>query len=288
MYPREFDYLAPATVDEAVAALAAHPGAKVLAGGMSLLPLMKMRLFSPPAVVDISRIPGLDDIEERDDHVAIGALVRHADTAASQLVGRHGKALAEAASWTGDTQVRNRGTTCGSMAHADVAADQPAGALALGATMVAASSDGTREIAASEFFVDALTSALDDGEVLVEMRIPKVGDGEGSAYDKLGRRGGHSDYAVAGAAAWVRRSNGTVADARIALTGVAAKPALAEGSMEAIIGSDGSEAAVAAAAARATEGINVLEDLYGSEEYKAHLAKVYVGRALTTALSRAG
>lgn len=288
MYPREFEYLAPTSVDEAVAALASHPGAKVLAGGMSLLPLMKMRLFSPQTVVDIGGIPGLDDIEDRGDHIAIGALVRHADTAASQLVGLHGKALAEAASWTGDTQVRNRGTTCGSMAHADVAADQPAGALALGATMVAASPGGTREIAAADFFVDTLASALTAEEVLVEMRIPKAGEGEGSAYDKLGRRGGHSDYAVAGAAAWVKRSNGTVADARIGLTGVASKPTLATAVAEALIGTDGSDEAVAAAAEHATDGLNVLEDLYGSEEYKAHLAKVYVKRALATALSRAG
>ncbi len=118
--------------------------------------------------------------------------------------------------------------------------------------------------------------------------MPKAGDGEGSAYDKLGRRGGRSDYAVAGAAAWVKRANGSVADARVALTGVGSKPSLAAGSMESIIGSDGSAEAVAAAAARAVEGVSVLEDLYGSEEYKAHLAEVYVRRALEAALSRAG
>lgn len=286
MYPREFEYLAPASIDEAVAALRANPGAKVLAGGMSLLPLMKMRLFSPETVVDIGRIPGLGGIEDRGDHIAIGALVRHAQTAGSPLIATHGKALAEAASWTGDTQVRSRGTTCGSMAHADVAADQPAGALALGATMVAVSSGGTREIAAADFFVDTLTSALNADEILVEMRIPKAGDGEGSAYDKLGRRGGHSDYAVAGAAVWVRRSNGTIVEARIGVTGVASKPGLATAAMEAIVGTDGSEAAIAAAADHAADGLNVLEDLYGSEEYKAHLAKVYVRRALATALSR--
>jgi carbon-monoxide dehydrogenase medium subunit len=287
MYPREFEYLAPASVDEAVAALASNPGAKVMAGGMSLLPLMKMRLFSPETVVDIGRIPGLDGIEDRGDYVAIGALVRHAATAGSALVADNGRALSEAAAWTGDTQVRNRGTTCGSMAHADVAADQPASALALGATMVAASSGGNREIAAADFFVDTLTSALNEDEILVEMRIPKAGEGEGSAYDKLGRRGGHSDYAVAGAAAWVKLAGGSVADARIALTGVASKPSLATAAMDALIGTDGSEAAVAAAADHAADGLNVLEDLYGSEEYKAHLAKVYVRRALATALGRA-
>lgn len=288
MYPREFKYVAPSSIDEAVAVLAADSGAKVMAGGMSLMPLMKMRLFSPETVVDIGRISGLDGIEDRGDHIAIGALVRHVATAGSSLIAEHGKALAEAAAWTGDTQVRNRGTTCGSMAHADVAADQPAGALALGATMVAASSGGTREIAAADFFVDTLTSALRADEILVEMRIPKWGAGEGSAYDKLGRRGGHSDYAVAGAAAWVKRSNGSIEDARISLTGVASKPGLAAGAMDAIVGSDGSAEAVSAAADRAIEGVNPLEDLYGSEEYKAHLAKVYVRRALTSAINRAG
>jgi carbon-monoxide dehydrogenase medium subunit len=288
MYPRAFDYTAPTTLDEALSTLAGNLGAKVLAGGMSLLPLMKLRLFSPELVVDIGQIPGLDQVEDRGDHIAIGALVRHADTASNPLVGENARALAQAASWTGDVQVRNRGTTCGSLAHADMVGDQPAGALALGATMVARSQNGTREIPAAEFFVDALTSALAPDEILVEVRIPKAGAGEGSAYDKLGRRGGHSDYAVAGVAAWVRRSNGEIADARVALTGVGTKPALATGTMEAIIGTDGSAGAVQAAAERAVEGVTVLEDLYGSEEYKAHLAKVYAARALTQAIEAAG
>lgn len=285
MYPREFEYVAATSLDEALDVLASNAGAKVMSGGMSLMPLMKMRLFSPEMVVDISRVPGLDGIIDKGDHVAIGALVRHHDTATNPLVAEHAAALAEAAAYTGDNQVRRRGTTCGSLAHADIAADQPAGALAAGATMVAASKNGVREIAAADFFVDMLTSALNPDEILVEVRIPKAGGG--SAYDKLGRRGGHSDYAVAGAAAWVKKSNGTVEDARIGLTGVGTKPTLAVGSMEAFIGSDGSADAISAAAQRATEGVTVLEDLYGSEEYKAHLARVYVARALERALARA-
>ena len=285
MYPREFEYVAATSLDEALDVLASNAGAKVMSGGMSLMPLMKMRLFSPEMVVDISRVPGLDGIIDKGDHVAIGALVRHHDTATNPLVAEHAAALAEAAAYTGDNQVRRRGTTCGSLAHADIAADQPAGALAAGATMVAASKNGMREIAAADFFVDMLTSALNPDEILVEVRIPKAGGG--SAYDKLGRRGGHSDYAVAGAAAWVKKSNGTVEDARIGLTGVGTKPTLAVGSMEAFIGSDGSADALSAAAQRATEGVTVLEDLYGSEEYKAHLARVYVARALERALARA-
>ena len=281
MYPRKFEYIAPATIDEAVSALAARPGAKVMAGGMSLLPLMKMRLLSPPAIVDIGRIAGLDRIEDRGDHLAIGALVRHADAASSPLVREQATALATAASLTGDAQVRNRGTTCGSLAHADVAADTPAAALALAATLVVQGPKGRRDIPAADCFVDTLTTSIQPDEILVELKVPKGGS---SAYDKLGRRGGHSDYAVAGAAAWVQRSNGTVESARVALTGVGTKPSLAVTVAEAITGSDGSTAAIEAAAEHATEGVTLLEDLYGSEDYKAHLAKVFVARALAAAL----
>jgi carbon-monoxide dehydrogenase medium subunit len=258
-----------------------------MAGGMSLLPLMKMRLFSPATVVDIGRIPGLDAIEDNGDHISIGALVRHADTASSDVIAANAAALATAAALTGDVQVRNRGTTCGSLAHSDVAADQPAAAIAAGATMVAQSASGTRDIAAADFFVDTLTSALNSDEILVGIRIPKAGTGEGSAYDKLGRRGGRSDYAVAGAAAWVKKSNGSIEDARIGLTGVGTKASLAEGVSAALIGTDGSDAAVSEAAAHAVDGVTVLEDLYGSEEYKAHLATVYVARAVKAALANA-
>ncbi len=282
MFPRSFEYVAPADLAEAAEALASAEFAKVMSGGMSLIPMMKLRLLSPDLVVDIGKIRGLDQIEDRGDAIAIGALVRHAQTAASDAVPA---ALRTAAAWTGDTQVRNRGTTVGSVAHADIAADQPAAVLALGATMVARSASGTREIPADEFFVDALTTALEPGEILAEIRIPKAGGG--SAYEKLGRRGGHTDYAVAGAAAWVQRSNGSISDCRVALTGVGTKPTLAEGVAEALIGTDGSASAVEAAAARATEGVTLLEDLYGSEEYKAHLAKVMTARALTQAIANA-
>ncbi len=283
MYPRKFDYVAPSSLEDALGALG--DDSKVMAGGMSLIPLMKLRLFSPGLVVDIGRIPGLDTIEDGGDHISIGALVTHGETASDDAVGANAAALATAASLTGDVQVRNRGTTCGALAHADVAADQPAGALACGAVMVAQSASGTREIPASEFFVDALTSALNPDEILTSIRIPKAGAGEGSAYDKLGRRGGHSDYAVAGAAAWVKKSNGSIEAARIALTGVGTRPTLASGVADALVGTDGSEAAVAAAAEHALEGVTVLEDLYGSEEYKTHLAKVYVARAINQALA---
>jgi aerobic carbon-monoxide dehydrogenase medium subunit len=283
MYPRQFEYVAPASLEEAFGALG--DDSKVMSGGMSLIPLMKMRLFSPGTVVDISRIGGLEEVKDAGDHIEIGALVRHATTATHDLVAAHAAALAHAASLTGDVQVRNRGTTCGALAHADVAADQPAGAIACGAVMIAQSASGTREIPAADFFVDSLTSALNPDEILTSIRIPKVGTGEASAYDKLGRRGGHSDYAVAGVAAWVKKSNGSIEDARVAVTGVGTKPTLAVGVSEALIGTDGSEEAIKAAAEKAVDEITVLEDLYGSEEYKTHLAKVYVARAVRQALA---
>ena len=281
MYPSAFDYLVPASIDEAVAALANAENAKILSGGMSLIPLMKMRLVRPATVVDISRIPGLDAIADAGDHLELGALVTHAQTASSELVNEHAAALAQAADATADTQVRNQGTTCGSIAHADLAADQPAAVLALGATMVAVSVRGTREIAAADFFVDTLTSALADDEILVKIKVPKGGS---SVYRKLGRRGGDSDYPIAAAAVWVDASNGTVSDARVAVTGVSSKPYLATASAEAIVGSDGSADAIAAASSHATDGVVVLEDLYATVDYRTHLAQVYVQRALEDVL----
>lgn len=278
MFPRQFEYMSASSIEEAVRELGNTESAKVMSGGMSLIPMMKLRLLSPDLVVDIGRVGGLDQITDHGESVSIGALVRHGQTAASDALPA---ALRSAASWTGDVQVRNRGTTCGSVAHADIAADQPCAVLALGATIVAKGPKGTREIPADGFFVDVLTSALMPDEILTEIRIPKGGN---SAYEKLGRRGGHTDYAVAGAAAWVDKPNGTIAAARVALTGVGTMPTLARGVAEALVGTDGSQAAVAAAAERALEGVTVLEDLYGSKEYKAHLAKVMVKRAILAAI----
>ncbi len=286
MYPREFDYVAAASLEEALSAL--NGDAKVMAGGMSLIPMMKMRLFSPAVVVDIGRIPDFGTIDNKGDHISIGALARHADTATSSLVQESATALSVAASLTGDVQVRNRGTTCGAVAHSDLAADQPAAVMALNATMIAQSSSGTREIPSEFFCVDALTSALNPDEILTEIRVPKQGPGEGSAYDKLGRRGGRSDYAIAGAAAWVKLENGSVAAARVALTGVGTKPTLAHAVANALVGTDGSEAAVEAAASKAADDVTIIEDLYGSVDYKTHLAKVYAARAVTQALANAG
>ncbi len=282
MYPAKFDYVVPSSLHEALTVLSESENAKVLSGGMSLIPLMKMRLVRPTTVVDISRIPGLDTITDEGDHIAIGALVRHAETASNALVREHATALAQAAGATADIQVRNQGTTCGSIAHADLAADQPAAVLALGAVMVVDSVRGQRQIPAADFFVDTLTSALAADEILVGIDIPKGGR---SAYAKLGRRGGDSDYPIAGAAVWVQGTDGSVADARIAVTGVSSKPYLASAAAEAVVGGNGSVDAIAAAASHATDDVVVLEDLYGSVEYREHLAGVYVKRALEDVLA---
>jgi carbon-monoxide dehydrogenase medium subunit len=279
MFPRQFEYVAPTSVDEAIAALRGSEFAKVMAGGMSLLPLMKLRLVSPDLVVDIGRISGLDSINDEGEMVSIGALVRHFQTAEATNVPT---ALAQAASYTGDVQVRNRGTTVGAVVHGDLAADQPAAVLALGGVIVAQGPNGTREIPASEFFVDALTTAVEPDEVVTAVKVMKSGM---SAYDKIGRRGGRTDYAVAGAAAWIQKDNGSISDARVALSGVTAKPTLASATAQALIGTDGSDQAIEAAAAKAADGVTVLEDLYGTVEYKTHLAKVFAKRAIKRALS---
>lgn len=279
MFPRKFEYVAPASVDEAISALQGVDFAKVMSGGMSLLPLMKLRLVSPDLVVDIGRISGLDSISAEGDMVSIGALVRHAQTAASDAVPA---ALAQSASFTGDPQVRNRGTTVGAIVHGDLAADSPSAFLAVGGVVIAQGPNGTREIAADDFFVDALTTAVEPDEVVTGVKVRTKGR---SAYDKLGRRGGQTDYAVAGASAWVLKENGSISDCRIALTGVASKPVLAEAAAAALIGTDGSEKAIAEAAAKAAEGITILEDLYGSVEFKTHLAQVYAKRAVAKALA---
>jgi carbon-monoxide dehydrogenase medium subunit len=282
MYPANFEYVVPSSLHEALTVLSESENAKVLSGGMSLIPLMKMRLVRPTTVVDISRLPGLDTITDEGDHIAIGALVKHAETASNALVREYATALAQAAEATADIQVRNQGTTCGSIAHADLAADQPAAVLALGAVMVADSVRGQRQIPAADFFVDTLTSALADDEILVGIDIPKGGR---SAYAKLGRRGGDSDYPIAGAAVWVQGTDGSVADARIAVTGVSSTPYLASAAAEAVVGGNGSADSIAAAASHATDDVVVLEDLYGSVEYREHLAGVYVRRALEDVLA---
>lgn len=287
MYLRELDYVAPETLSGALKALA-RPGARPLAGGASLVPMLKLRLLAPELLVDLRRIGGLDSIESGDGGVVrIGAMATHSSVAASPQVRAAAAALADAASQVGDPAVRNQGTLCGSLAHADSVADEPGPVLALGGVVVARSPQGERRIPAADFFVDAFTTSLEAGELLTAVELPGPGSGEGSAYVKIGRRGEGADYPVAGAAAWVRRRGDEVAEARVALTGAAAKPTLLPHVANALAGTGGSDGDVAAASEDAARGLTLLGDVHGSADYKRHLADVVVRRALSQALRRA-
>ena len=287
MYPRAFDYVVPDSIEHAAALLASTEGARLLAGGMSLIPMMKLRVVSPSVVVDLDRLEGLETIADRGTHICIGPLARHRDVASCQLIGSHAAALGEAAGWTGDVQVRNRGTLCGSLAHADPSGDQPAAVLALGGTLIATSARGKRSIPVAEFFIDAFSTALSVDEVLEEVCVDKAGVGEGSAYERLGRKGGRGGFPVAGAAAWVKIIGGLVVGARVALTGVSYRPVLSSAVQAALVGSDGSPETVSGAAARVSDDLTILEDLHGSRDYKAQLARVLTARALRKAIDRA-
>jgi carbon-monoxide dehydrogenase medium subunit len=285
--PAEFDYHRPATLEEALGLLGAGDGARPLAGGHSLLPLMKLRLVEPAALVDIGRISGLDMIAEDGDGVRIGALATHASVAASELVRARCSVLASTAAGIGDRQVRQRGTIGGSLAHADPAADYPTVVKALAATVVAAGPKGEREIAVDDFFTGIFTTSLEQGELITAVRVPAVGAGSGAAYEK--HRHPASGYAVAGVAAVVRVENGKCAEARVVVGGVTGTTEHASAAANAIIGmSPVDEAAIAAAAAKVPEALSgAVGDTYASGEYRVHLATVLARRAIGAALREA-
>src|ERR687890_1346683 len=239
MIPAAFDYVRAESVDHAVSALAEHGDeAKVLAGGQSLLPLMRLRLAAPEVVVDVGRLADLRGVREDGDALVVGALTTHHEVMNNELVHRHARLLAEATATVADPAVRHRGTFGGSLAHADPAGDLPASALALGAEMVAQGPNGRRTIPAREFFVDYLETALSPDELLVEVRVPKLGTGWGFHYEKLHRVA--QAWAVVGVAAAVRRENGSIAEARIGLTNMGMTPLRAEAVEQALSGVDAS------------------------------------------------
>ncbi|MFF5013341.1 FAD binding domain-containing protein [Streptomyces sp. NPDC001165] len=280
MIPPVFEYARPTSVDEAVRALAdAGEEAKVLAGGQSLLPLLRLRLAFPELVVDVGRIPELRGVREDGDTLAIGALTTHHDVIRDPLVRRHAGLLAEATATVADPAVRHRGTLGGSLAHADPAGDLPAVLLAMDGEMVVAGPNGRRTIPARDFFVDYLQSALAPDELLVEVRVPKA-DGWGFHYEKFHRVA--QAWAIVGVAALVRRDDGRIAEARIGLTNMGATPLRATAAEEALSGADGPEA-VARAAEAAAEGTRPSQDLSASPEYREHLARVLTRRAVLTA-----
>jgi carbon-monoxide dehydrogenase medium subunit len=272
--PAAFDYVRAGSAEEAIALITEHgEDAKFLAGGHSLLPLMKLRLAQPSVLVDIGRVNDLSYIRDAGDHIAIGALTRHMDVETSDLLHQHVPLLAHAAGHVGDPQVRHRGTIGGSIAHADSASDLPATTLALGATYVAQGPNGTREIAASDFYVGFLTSTLEPDEILTEIRVPKM-DGAGWSFQKFNRRA--QDWAIVGVAAW-RRSN----ESGVALVNMGSTPILATSVSSALTGG----ASIEDAAQQADADADPQADLNASVEYRRHLAKVLVRRALTEASS---
>lgn len=280
MIPAEFDYVRAGTVDEAVAALAEHgDDAKVMAGGQSLIPLLRLRLAYPEVVVDVGRVGEMAGVREDGDHLVIGAMTTHHDVIHDDLVRRHCGLLAEATATVADPAVRHRGTFGGALAHADPAGDLPAVALALGAEMVVAGSGGRRTVPASEFFLDYLQTAVEPDELLVEVRVPKLGEGWGFRYEKFHRVA--QSWAIVGVAAAVKRSNGTVEEARVALTNMGATPVRASGVEQALAGAapDG----IAAAAEHAAEGTSPPSDLNGKADYREHLARVLTRRAVAAA-----
>lgn len=286
MIPAQFDYQAPKTLDEAVSLLMQHPDeAKILAGGHSLIPAMKLRLAQPGLLVDIGRIKDLAYIREDGNRILIGAMATHYQIESSDLLKRSCPLLPECASHIGDVQVRNKGTIGGSVAHSDPAGDWPAAILALGAEIVTQGQSGERVIKAEDFFVDLLTTALQPGEILREIRIDKPKERYGQAYQKV--RHPASGFAVVGVAANLRfAGNGTCESAAIGITGVASKAYRARGVESALAGKQTDEQTIAAAASRASEGVDVNSDLYASEEYRKHLAAIYTRRAINTAVSR--
>ncbi|GGX74258.1 FAD binding domain-containing protein [Streptomyces anandii] len=280
MIPPAFDYVRPAGVDEAVRALAdAGEDAKVLAGGQSLLPLLRLRLAFPELVVDVGRIPELRGVREDGDTLAIGALTTHHDVVHDPLVRRHAGLLAQATEAVADPAVRHRGTLGGSLAHADPAGDLPAVALALDAELVAQGPGGRRTIPAREFFADYLQTTLAPDELLVEIRVPKR-DGWGFRYEKFSRVA--QSWAMVGVAALVRRDNGHIAEARVGLTNMGATPLRATAAEEALAGA-GDAGSVARAAESAAEGTRPSRDASASPEYRAHLARVLTKRAVLSA-----
>jgi aerobic carbon-monoxide dehydrogenase medium subunit len=284
MIPAQFDYAAPATLSEALAALAQNPEAKALAGGHSLLPMMKLRLATPALLVDLRKIADLRGVSANGGGWRIGAMTTH-DQIATNASLKGYQALVDATSSIGDAQVRNRGTIGGSLAHADPAADLPAVALALEMTINVSGSGGTRAIAVDQYFTGMFETGLQEGEILTSVDLPALAAGTGSAYAKLANPA--SGYAMVGVAARVTLSGGVAQNVRVALTG-AVDHAVRLGSVEsALNGQALSAESIAAACEQAGAGLDMMGDIHASAEYRAAMIKVYARRALAQALERA-
>jgi carbon-monoxide dehydrogenase medium subunit len=282
MIPVKFEYVRPSSVDDAVRALAeGGEDAKVIAGGQSLLPLLRLRLAYPELLVDVGGLSDLRGVWDEGDSLLIGALTTHDDVIRDPLVAAHCGLIAQAAGMVADPAVRHRATICGALAHADPAADMPAVMLALGATIIARGPSGDRTIGADEFFDDYLTTTLSADEILTGVRVPKLGPGWGYRYEKFHRTA--QAWAIVGVAALARRSNGQVAEARIGMANMGSTPLRAQVAEAAAAGVDASRDALRSAAQRADEGTNPPADLHGAADYRRHLARVLTARALAVA-----
>jgi carbon-monoxide dehydrogenase medium subunit len=283
--PAQFAYERPSTLEEALALLAADEDARPLAGGHSLLPMMKLRLATPATIVDLGELPGLDTIDREDGGVRIGALATHSAVAASQVVRAACPLLAETAAGIGDRQVRNRGTIGGSLAHADPGADYPTVLAALDATVRVRGKSGERDIDAPDFATGLFATALGPGELVVSVRVPTLAAGTGAHYEK--HRHPASSFAVVGVAVVVRMEGGTCAEARIVIGGAVASPVSAEAASRALVGQTLAEETIAAAAARIPEALtDPIGDHYASADYRVHLASVLARRAISAAVGR--
>lgn len=279
MIPASFDYESPRELTDVLALLASREDAKVLAGGHSLLPALKLRLAAPGLLVDLGRVTGLNYIREAGDRIRIGATTTHAEIAASGLLHAHSPLISQSAACIGDVQVRNRGTIGGSLAHADPAADYPAAILALDAELVVMSQKGERTIAARDFFTGLFATTLRPDELLTEVRIP-VTNGAGVSYKKFAHPA--SGFAVVGVAAVVRMNGANIASAAVGVTGVAHCAYRASAVEKALKGKPVS--AIAAAAGHAADKVDALGDHFASADYRRHIAVVYARRALEEAV----
>jgi carbon-monoxide dehydrogenase medium subunit len=280
--PAAFDYVRPSTVEEALQVIAeGGDDVKVLAGGQSLIPVMRLRLAAPELVVDLTRIPELRGVREEGDVLVVGAMTTHSDVLTDPLLARYGQLLVQATETVADRQVRHRGTFGGALAHADPAGDLPAVALALDAEFVLAGPSGRRTVPATEFFIDYLTTALEEGELLVEIRLPKLGEDWGVRYEKFNRVA--QAWSIVAVAAAVRREGDRIAEARIGLTNMGSTPLRATATEQALLGADVSLEAVTAAAALAADGTSPSSDLNAQADYRQHLARVLTRRALAAA-----
>lgn len=282
MIPAEFEYVAPESIEDALAVLAeAGDDAKVLAGGQSLLPVLRLRLNAPEKVVDLRRIPGLTDITEDGDAIVIGSMATHTAVIRSELVQQHALLLAKTVTEVADPQIRHRGTVGGALVHADPAGDIGAAALALDAEFVIVGAGGaTRTVSSADFFVDLFETAVGEGELLTQVRIPKH-TGWGAHYEKFVRV--KHQWSIVAVAATVRVDGGLIAEARIGLTNMGSTPLRAPSVEAALVGKPATEDAVRAAAASAAEGTNPPSDLNGDSDYRKHLATVLTRRAVLAA-----